>query len=141
MAATTVVVDPRAFHNVPKPFSAGMVGSLMTAALATTSLDDVGDTVEMGYVPGNCILLGFVIQTASLAASGLIYKIQVNGVDVITAIATGNAGAAAAALALIVGAPLVIPNGPPQKVQIVITTVATTPAAGSFNLIPIYLNQ
>lgn len=141
MTASTVALAANAIHNVPKPYSAGLVGTPLTAAIATTSLDDVGDTVELGYLPGNCTVLGFLIQTASLAASALVYKIQVNGADVITGITTGGGGSSAGATSWIPGAPLAIPNGAPQKVQIVITTVATTPAAGTFYLTPIYVNQ
>lgn len=141
MAASTVALPANAAHQVPKPYNVGLVGITYTASLATTSLDDVGDTVELGYLPGNCTVLGFLIQTASLAVSGLIYKFQVNGVDVLTGIATGNAGASAASFSLIVAAPLVIPNGAAQKLQMVVTTVATTPAAGVFNVTPIYVNQ
>jgi hypothetical protein len=141
MAASTVSLPASAAHLVPKPYEASFMATTMTATLATTSLDDVGDTVEMGYLPGNCAVLGFLIQTASLAASALIYKIQVNGVDIVTTIGTGNGGAAASAIFWITTGPLVIPGGAPQKVQIVVTTVATTPAAGVFNLTPLYINS
>ena len=140
MAASTVALPASAAHLVPTPYEAGLMGVTFTASIATTSLDDVGDIVELGYLPGNCAVLGFLIQTTSLAASALVYKIQVNGVDIITTLSTGGGGASAASVNWIAAAPLVIPGGAPQKVQIVITTVATTPAAGTFNLTPLFIN-
>jgi hypothetical protein len=139
MAATTVALSSAAYHQTSKPFSAGLVGVQMTQPIATTSLDDVGDTVEMGVLPGNCAVVGFVIQSTSLAASALVYKIQIDGSDVVTTLSTGGAGASAGALVIIPGAPLALGGGP-HKVAIVITTVATTPAAGTFNLTPLYIN-
>lgn len=141
MAASTVALPASAAHLVPKGYEMGIFGTPMTQPIATTSLDDVGDTVELGYVPGNCAILGFLIQSTSLAASALVYKIQVNAVDVVTGITTGGAGASAGALSMIVGAPLAIAGGVAQKVQMVITTVATTPAAGTINVTPLLVNQ
>lgn len=140
MAASTVALPSGAAHLVPKPYEASFMATTFSTTLATTSMDDIGDTVELGYLPGNCQLLGFLIQTASLAASGLVYKLQVNGVDIVTAIGTGNAGAAASALFWITGAPLAIAGGVSQKVQYVVTTVAVTPTAGLFNVTPIFIN-
>ncbi len=139
MTASTVAVAASAAHLIPKGYEMGLAGTTFTASIATTSLDDVGDIVELGYLPANCAILGFIIQTQSLAASALVYKIQVAGSDVITGITTGGAGASAAAFSLIPAAPLVLTAV--SKVQINITTVATTPAAGVFNLTPIFINQ
>lgn len=140
MAASTVALAASAAHLVPKPYEASFMATTFSATLATTSLDDIGDIVELGYLPGNCQLLGFLVQTASLAASALIYKIQVNAVDIVTAIGTGNGGASASALFWITAAPLAIAGGASQKVQFVVTTAAVTPAAGLFNLTAIYIN-
>lgn len=139
MTASTVAIAANAIHNIQKPYAAGLVGIPMTVALATTSMDDIADTVELGYLPANCTVLGFIVQCASLAASGLIYKIQVAGVDAVTGIGTGNAGAAAASVNYIPGGPLALTAV--SKVTYVVTTVATTPAAGSFTVTPIYVNQ
>jgi hypothetical protein len=136
MTASTVTVAGALAHRIPKPYEAGLVSHTMTAAIATTSLDDVSDTVEMGYVPANCKLMGFFVQTGSLAASALVYKIQVAGVDFITGITTGSGAGGALWLA---SAPLDI--AVVSKVTVVITTVATTPAAATLSITAIYANQ
>lgn len=130
MTASTVAVAASAIHQVPKSFETGLMGYTFTAAIATTSLDDVGDIVELGYLPENCTVVGFIISTASLAASALVYKITVGATDAITGITTGSG--AGSAFWGVSPAPLVLTAR--SKVQINITTVATTPAAGTFNL-------
>lgn len=135
MAASTVALPASAAHLVPKPYETGVIMTPMTATLATTSLDDVGDIVELGYLPANCTVFGVLIQTASLAASALVYKIQIAGVDFVTSVTTGSGAGAAWWFA---NAPLVLTAV--SKVQLVITTVATTPAAGLFNCTPIWSN-
>jgi hypothetical protein len=133
MAASTVALPASAAHLVPKSYEAGLMAYTFTATLATTSLDDVGDIVELGYIPENSTVVGFIVSTASLAASALVYKIQVVGastVDAITAVTTGSG--AGSAFWGVSPAPLAITTR--SKVQINITTVATTPSAGVFNL-------
>lgn len=137
MTASTVAVAASAAHLIPKGYEVGMASITYTASIATTSLDDVGDIVELGYLPANCTVLGFLVQTASLAASALVYKIQVAGSDVVTSITTGSG--AGGALWVVPTAPLVLTAV--SKVQINITTVATTPAAGVFNLTALYANN
>jgi hypothetical protein len=141
MAASTVALPASAAHLVPKGYEMGIFGTPMVQPIATTSLDDVGDTVELGFVPGNCTILGFVIQATALAASALVYKIQVNGNDVVTTLTVGGTNAAGGSLVIIPSAPLAIAGGVAQKVQMVVTTVATTPAAGSISVTPIMVNQ
>lgn len=140
MAASTVALPASAAHLVPKSFEVGLMGYTFTASIATTSLDDVGDIVELGYIPENTTVVGFIISTASLAASALVYKIQLVGgstVDAITAVTTGSG--AGSAFWGVSPAPLVVTAR--SKVQINITTVATTPAAGVFNLTVLCTNQ
>lgn len=140
MTASTVAVAASTAHLVPKPYEAGLQGYTFTASIATTSLDDVGDIVELGYIPENVTVLGIIISTASLAASALVYKMQfVSGgstTDIITSITTGS-GAGSAFWGV---SPAPIVTTARTKVQINITTVATTPAAGTFNLTVICSN-
>lgn len=139
MAASTVAVSPFTAHQVPKPYESGVQATTFTASIATTSLDDVGDIVELGYIPENATVIGFIVSTASLAASGLAYKIQLVGastVDAITSVTTGS-GAGSAFWGV---SPAPITTTQRTKVQINITTVATTPAAGVFNLTVIMAN-
>lgn len=130
MTAATVTVAASTAHLIPKPYSAGLVGIPFTASIATTSLDDVGDIVELGYIPANVTVVGFIISTASLAASALVYKITLGATDAITGVTTGS-GAGSAFWGV---SPAPITTTAVTKVQINITTVATTPAAGVFNL-------
>jgi hypothetical protein len=84
-------------------------------------------------------VVGFIISTASLAASALVYKIQLVGastVDAITTVTTGS-GAGSAFWGV---SPAPITTTQVTKVQINITTVATTPAAGVFNLTVLMAN-
>lgn len=139
MAASTVTVSPFTAHLVPKPYESGVQGSIFTASIATTSLDDVGDIVELGYIPENATVIGFIVSTASLAASALVYKVQLVGastVDAITGVTTGS-GAGSAFWGV---SPAPITTTQRTKVQINITTVATTPAAGVFNLTVLMAN-
>jgi len=133
VTAATVAVANSAAHLVPKPYEAGSVSYTFSATIATTSLDDVGDIVELGYIPENVTVIGFIVSTASLAASALVYKIQLVGastVDAITGVTTGS-GAGSAFWGI---SPAPVVTAVRTKVQINITTVATTPAAGLFNL-------
>lgn len=140
MTASTVAVAASASHQCPKPYETGLQAPVFTAAIATTSVDDVGDIVELGYLPENVTVVGFIVSTASLAASALVYKIQfVAGgttTDIVTSVTTGS-GAGAAFWGV---SPAPVTTTARTKVQINITTVATTPAAGTFNLIPICVN-
>jgi len=135
MTASTVAVAASAAHQIPKPYETGVCMNPMTVSVATTSLDDVGDIIELGYLPANCTVFGVLIQTTSLAASALVYKIQIAGADFVTSITTGSGAGAAFWFAT---APLVLTAV--SKVQFVITTVATTPAAGTLTVTPIYSN-
>lgn len=140
MAASTVAVPASAAHQVPKSYEMGLMAYPFTASIATTSLDDVGDIVELGYIPENSTVVGFIISTASLAASALVYKIQLvaggSTTDAITTVTTGS-GAGSAFWGV---SPAPIVNTARTKVQINITTVATTPAAGVFNLTVLCVN-
>lgn len=137
MTASTVAVAASAAHLIPKPYEVGLVAQPMTVSVATTSLDDVGDIIEMGFLPANCTLLGFLVHASSLAASALVYKIQVAAVDSVTGITTGGTGAAAGAL-FVLSAPLVLTAV--SKVTYQVTTVATTPAAGTLSITPLFSN-
>lgn len=138
MTAATIALAASAAHLVPKGYEMGIFGTPMTVSVPTTAIDEVNDSIELGYVPGNCILLGFLVQATSMAASGLVVKLQVNGNDVVTGITTLVAGGGAL---FFPNAPLVIAGGAAQKVAYIVTTQATTPAAGTLSVTPILVNQ
>lgn len=137
MTASTVALPASAAHLIAKPYEASFMATPMTAAVATTSLDDIGDIIEMGYLPGNCTLLGYLVQAGALAASALAYKIQLAGADSVTGITTGGGGAAAAALFWLT-APLVLTVV--SKVTFQVTTAGVTPAAGNLSITPMIVN-
>lgn len=138
MTASTIALPASAAHLVPKGYEMGIFGTPMTASIATTSIDEVNDSVELGYIPGNCIVLGVLVQATSMAASGLVIKIQINGSDFVTGITTLVAGGGAL---FFPNAPLAIAGGAPQKLAYIVTTQATTPAAGTLSVTPILVNQ
>lgn len=137
MTAATVAVAASAAHQIPKPYSAGLVGVLFTASIATTSLDDVGDIVELGYLPANCTIVGAIVNATDMdtGSAALIYKITVGSTDIVAGITTGQS----AASAFFGCVPLALTAV--TKVQINVTTVAATAAAGTLNVTILYLNQ
>src|SRR6185503_14132809 len=120
MTAATVAVAASAAHQIPKPFSAGLVAITFTAAMATTQLDDVGDITELGYLPANCTVIGFIVNATDM--------------DIGTGITTGQSagtaffGCTPTALTAV------------TKLQVNITTVSATAAAGTLNVTALYIN-
>lgn len=69
---TNIVAAPRAYLD-------GKVGNPVVVidqiAVATTSMDEVGDVILFGPIPSNAILTGLWHMNDALAASGLAYDI------------------------------------------------------------------
>jgi hypothetical protein len=137
MAVETVSVAASAAHRLPKPFSAGFVGHRMTTSLATTSLDDVGDIVEIGYLPANVTLWGYIVSSGALDTNGtplLTAKLTVGATDTVTGITSLRAGTAT----FFPCAPLT--TTAVTKVQINVTAVAATGVAGTVEVLALYQN-
>ncbi len=136
MTAATVAVAASAAHQVPKPYATGFVGLLFTAAMATTQLDDVGDITELGYLPANCTVVGFIVTATDMdtGTPALVYKLTAGSTDLVTGITTGQSAASAffgctpTALTAV------------TKLQVNITTVSATAAAGTLNVVALYIN-
>lgn len=136
MTASTVAVAASAAHLVPKGYEIGLAGLLFTAAIATTSLDDIGDIVELGYLPANCTVVGFIVNATDMdsGSAALAYKLTLGATDVVTGITTGQS----AASAFFGCVPQVLTAV--TKLQVNITTVSATAVAGTLNVVALYLN-
>jgi len=136
MTAATVAVAASAAHQVPKPYAAGLVALPFTAAMATTQLDDVGDITELGYLPANCTVIGFIVTATDMdtGTPALVYKLTAGSTDLVTGITTGQSagtaffGCTPTALTAV------------TKLQVNITTVSATAAAGTLNVVALYIN-
>ena len=138
MTAATVAVSAYAAHQVPKPYETGLVGLRFTIAMATTSLDDVGDIVELGYLPANCTVVGFIVSSTDMdtnvspTATG---KLTLGATDLVTGIADQKAGTSAfygcTPTALTAVTKLVWNQ----------TAVSATGAAGTLDVTALYINQ
>lgn len=137
MTASTVTVAASAAHQIPKNYSAGLIPIPFTAAIATTSLDDIGDIVELGYLPANVTVIGVIVNATDMdsGSAALAYKLTVASTDIVTGITTGQSAASAffgcVPLALTVVSKLVVN----------ITTVAATAVAGTLNVTVLCINN
>lgn len=138
MTASTVAVSAFAAHQIPKPYETGMGNIRFTVSMATTSLDDVGDIVELGYLPANCTIVGAIVSSTDMdtnvspTATG---KLTAGATDIITGIADQKNGTSAfyacSPLALTAVTKLVWNQ----------TAVSATPAAGTLDVTILYINQ
>lgn len=137
MTAATVAVAASAAHLVPKPYSAGLVAIPFTATMATTQLDDVGDITELGYLPENCTVIGFIITATDMdtGTPALAYKLTAGSTDLVTGITTGQS----AASAFFGCTPTALTAR--TKLQVNITTVSATAAAGTLYVTALVINQ
>lgn len=137
MTAATVALSAAAIHQVPKPYSSGLVGVYMTQAIATTSLDDVGDIVELGYLPENCTVVGFMVSATDMdtGSAALVFKLTLGAVDVVTGLTNGQAGTSTVNACV----PQVLTAR--TKLQMNVTVVAATAAAGTVYVTALYVNQ
>lgn len=112
-----------------------------TYELATTSIDENNDAVNMGYLPAGVTLLGFIPYADDLdSATGLVWKITVGSTDVKTGITIGQASALSThTLTQFLS---IDPYTTTAKtlVKITFTTAATTPVAGTIVLTPVYVS-
>jgi len=58
----------------------------------TTALDEQDDIFELGYLPPGVVVHGFVVTATDLdtGTPALVYKLRVNGVDLVTGITVGQ---------------------------------------------------
>lgn len=138
MTAATVAVAASAIHQVPKPYSTGLVGVPFTAAMATTQIDDVSDITELGYLPENCTVVGFIVSATDMDTNGtplLVGKLTLGSTDVVTGIADGKTGTSTFYGCV----PQILTAR--TKLQWNTTAVAATAAAGTLYVTALYINQ
>lgn len=138
MTASTVAVSANAAHQIPKGYEMGLAGIRYTVAMATTSLDDVGDIVELGYLPANCTIVGVIVSSTDMDSNVTplaVGKITVGSTDIVTAIADQKNGTSS----FYACSPLALTAV--TKAQWNQTAVAATAVAGTLDVTFIYINQ
>ena len=138
MTAATVAVSANAAHQIPKGYEMGLAGIRFTISMATTSLDDVGDIVELGYLPANCTVIGFIVSSTDMdtnvspTATG---KLTLGSTDLVTGIADQKAGTSSFYACTPTALTAV------TKLQWNQTAVSATAAAGTLDVTALYINQ
>lgn len=127
MAGETTLVGASTARNFYDNPGAGLfvVPFNLTFGTGDTELNDI---MQAGYLAGNTRVIAYTYSATAMAASALVQKITVGGVD----IATGLTNAVAGTIAT--GPALTLPTtaaGTPALVQVQTTTAAVTPAAGT----------
>lgn len=117
-------------------------GAVWSVEVATTSLDEANDTVNMGYLPAGVTLLGFIAFADDLDSNvspALVSKITVGSTDVKTGMTLGQAatGLTSSISSFVAIEPLAITEE--TLVKWTVTTAAGTAAAGTLVLTPVYL--
>lgn len=115
------------------PDGAGELYSVR-GSLTLPSTLALNDIVELVKLPADCVPCDFIIDTDSLAASGLAMSVgftagTVAEMRVATAIANGAAAIVRNDSVLL---PRIAPTGAERTVGVKVTTAGTTPAAGIF---------
>jgi len=144
MTASTVSRPGIATETQPKFAGPVLNGRVWSVEVATTSLDEAADTVNMGYLPAGVTLLGFIGFADDLdtgVSAALISKITVGSTDVKTGMTLGQAatGLTSSVSSFIAIEPLAITEE--TLVKWAVTTAADTPAAGTLCLTPVYLGN
>ena len=144
MVASTVSRTGIATEAKPKACGPILNGAVWTTEVATTSIDEAADTINMGYLPPGVTLLGFIAFADDLDSNGtptLAWKITVGSTDVKTAITIGQAATGLThTLSSFIGIePLTTTTE--TLVKVVITTAAATAVAGTLALTPVYLGN
>lgn len=137
MTASTVSVAASARRFGRKSGGVGLVGNPFTTAIATTSIDEQDDIVELGYVPAGVTVVGFVVTATDLDTGGspaLVFKLLLGATDLVTLITVGQGGTGS-----FFGC-VPTTTTAPTKVSMKVTTAAATPAAGTLYTTPVYFS-
>lgn len=131
MAGETVAVtaNKRKFKT-----TAPVIGQTWSIAYAATDTQ-LNDVTEIGYVPANTTLIGFIYAPTDLdEGAALVQKITVGSTDVATGL-TGGQGGTASFVAI---RPVTVTTD--TLVKVTSTTAAATGAAGTLHLTALYSN-
>jgi hypothetical protein len=137
MTASTVSVAASTRRFGRKASHVGLCGNPFTASVATTSIDEQDDIIELGYVPAGVTVVGFIVKATDLDTGGspaLVQKLTLGSTDLVTGITVGQSG--------ISGFYGCVPTATTAatKLQIHTTTAAATPASGTVYVTPIYFS-
>lgn len=140
MVATTV--DRTNYATEPRPQDGGpsLNSVLWQHTLATTSIDEAADGVNLGYLTTGNTLLGFFVHCEDVDAGvGFVWKLTVGATDVHTAITMGQTASDITPTGTqFIGIKPIVISGP-TLVKFVVTTAATTPAAGVLTICPVLI--
>lgn len=134
---TGIDTEPRAKQG--GPILNGMVWS---HELATTSIDENDDAVNMGYLPARVICIGFSAYLDDVDTStALVWKITIGSTDVKTGMTIGQADAKTTHTLTQFLSIDPYTTTAETLVKVTFTTAAGTPVAGTLVLVPIYLGN
>ena len=137
MTASTVSVAASAKKRLRKTSNIGLVGNPFTTSIATTSIDEQDDIVELGYVPAGVTVVGFAVKATDLDTAGspaLVFKLMLGSTDLVTLITIGQTGTGG------VYACVPTTTTEPTKVSMKVTTAAGTAASGTLYTTPLYFS-
>lgn len=113
-----------------------------THELATTSIDENNDAVNMGYLPAGVTLIGFSYYCDDVdSATALVAKITVGSTDVKTGITIGQADAKVTHSLTQFMSIDPYTTTAETLVTVTFTTAAGTPVAGTLVLVPFYIGN
>jgi hypothetical protein len=142
MTASTVSRTGIATEAKPK-FGGGVLNAAnWTHELATTSIDENNDAVNMGYLPAGVTLIGFSYYCDDVdSGTALVAKITVGSTDVKTGITIGQADAKSTHTLTQFMSIDPYTTTAETLVTVTFTTAAGTPVAGTLVLVPFYIGN
>lgn len=143
MTATTVARTGITTEPLAKAGGPILNGMVWTHTVATTSIDEANDAIQMGYLPAGVTLIGFVLYAPDLDSGtpALITKITVGSTDVKTGITIGQADATVTHTLTQFLSIAPYTTTAETLVTITVTTAAATAVSGAISLTPIYIGN
>jgi hypothetical protein len=143
MTATTVARTGITTEAQPKARGPILNGVVWTIEAATTSLDEANDAIQMGYIPAEVTLIGFVMYADDLDTGtvALVTKLTVGTTDVKTGITIGQADAKITHTLTQFLAIDPYTTTVETLVTLTVTTAAATAATGTIALTPVYIGN
>jgi hypothetical protein len=142
MTASTVSRTGISTEAKPRAIGPIMNGVIWSHELATTSIDENNDAVNMGYLPAGVTCFGFSYYCDDVdSATALVAKITIGSTDVKTGITIGQADAKATHSLTQFLSIDPITTTAETLVKVTFTTAAGTPVAGTLVLVPFYIGN
>jgi Cdc6-like AAA superfamily ATPase len=136
MTASTVSLPAtdRTYKQARKLSNAGLCCQTFTQAIATTSIDEQDDTVELGYVPEGVTVVGFFVKATDMdtGTAALVFKLTLGSTDLATLIDDGKTGTGKFYACT--------PTTTTARtlLKMIVTTAANVAAAGTLYVTPVY---